>query len=217
MHSAVAYYRVSRERQGRSGLGLEAQQAAVTRFCAAEGFDIRATHIEVETAKGFDALERRPELAAAMKAAKKAKCPVIVAKLCRLSRNVAFISTLMEKRVPFIVTQLGLNVDPFMLHIYAAMAEKERAQIAERTRDALAAAKARGTVLGNAAQAKANSDMAAEFAEGLREVVWPFINLSSRRIASILNARDIATPTGGKWHSQSVLRLIDRLKERKPE
>src|SRR4051794_41267658 len=89
---AVAYIRVSAARQGRSGLGLEAQQAAIQRFCATEGFEVVREHVEVETGKGADALDRRSELAAALAEAKRQKCPVLVAKLDRLSRNVAFIA-----------------------------------------------------------------------------------------------------------------------------
>ena len=122
MSPLIAYYRVSTQKQGRSGLGLEAQRKAVAGFAEAEGFEIVAEFTEVETGKGSDALDRRPQLKAALKAAKKARCEVAVAKLDRLSRDVAFISGLMAQRVPFIVTALGRNVDPFMLHIYAAMA-----------------------------------------------------------------------------------------------
>ncbi len=122
MSPLIAYYRVSTQKQGRSGLGLEAQRKAVASFAEAEGFEIVAEFTEVETGKGSDALDRRPQLKAALKAAKKARCEVAVAKLDRLSRDVAFISGLMAQRVPFIVTALGRNVDPFMLHIYAAMA-----------------------------------------------------------------------------------------------
>src|SRR6476620_8754801 len=113
MSPIVAYYRVSTAAQGRSGLGLEAQRAAVTAFAKAEGFEVVAEFTEVETGKGADALERRPQLKAALKAAKKAKCEVAVAKLDRLSRDVVFISSLMAQRVPFIVCALGRNVDPF--------------------------------------------------------------------------------------------------------
>src|SRR5439155_13362817 len=131
MKPITAYYRVSTVRQGtsgkrRNGLGLEAQRAAVERFCAAEGLEIAREFTEVETGKGADALDRRPQLATALADARKGKCPVVVAKLDRLTRDVAFISGLMSKRVPFIVAELGPNVDPFMLHIYAALAEKER-------------------------------------------------------------------------------------------
>ena len=109
----IAYYRVSTQKQGRTGLGLEAQRKAVAGFAEAEGFEIVAEFTEVETGKGSDALDRRPQLNAALKAAKKARCEVAVAKLDRLSRDVAFISGLMAQRVPFIVTALGRNVDPF--------------------------------------------------------------------------------------------------------
>ena len=133
MSPLIAYYRVSTQKQGRSGLGLEGQRAAVKAFAAAEGFEIVAEFTEVETGKGSDALDRRPQLKAALKAAKTAKCEVAVAKLDRLSRDVAFISGLMAQRVPFIVAALGRNVDPFMLHIYAALAPQERAMISRRT------------------------------------------------------------------------------------
>lgn len=214
MKPAIAYRRLSKARPGgKPPLGLDAQQAAIDAFCATEGYSVQAAFSEIETAKGFDALERRPELAKALAAAKKLKCAVIVHKLDRLSRDVAFIAGLMSQRVPFIVCELGVNVDPFMLHIYAAVAEKERRMIGERTKLALAAAKARGVQLGNAEQARVNASDAADFAETLRATIAPIINFSSRRIASILNDQGIATPTGRKWQSQTVLRLIERLKE----
>src|SRR5829696_640424 len=149
MRAAIAYLRVSTRRQGRSGLGMEAQREALTRFVEAEGFEIVSEFTEVETGKGADALELRPQLAAAMESARRMNAPVIVAKLDRLSRDVHFISGLMKHRVRFVITELGPDADPFMLHLYAALAEKERALIAERTKAALAAAKARGTKLGN--------------------------------------------------------------------
>src|SRR5690349_7003862 len=148
MKPAIAYIRVSTARQGRSGLGLEAQQAAIQRFCEAEGFEVMTERVEVETGRGADALDRRPELAAALAEAKRRKCPVLVAKLDRLSRDVAFIAGLMAQRVPFIVAELGPDADPFMLHIYAALAEKERRLISARTKAALVAAKAGGKRLG---------------------------------------------------------------------
>jgi DNA invertase Pin-like site-specific DNA recombinase len=114
MCEIISYVRVSTERQGRSGLGLEAQREANRRFAEANGYDIAAEFCEVETGKGADALDRRPKLAAALKAARKVKCSVVVAKLDRLSRDVAFIAGLMSQRVPFIVAELGPNVDPLI-------------------------------------------------------------------------------------------------------
>jgi DNA invertase Pin-like site-specific DNA recombinase len=144
----VGYIRVSTSKQGRSGLGLEAQREALKRFAAAEGFILSRVFIEVETGKGADALDRRPRLADALAAARRQKCAVAVAKLDRLSRDVHFISGLMAHRVPFLVAELGSDVDPFILHLFAALAQKERAMISSRTREALKRAKARGTILG---------------------------------------------------------------------
>ena len=123
----ISYIRVSTGKQAKSGLGLEAQRAAIARFAEAEGLEIMAEFVEVETGKGADALDKRPQLAAALAEAKQHKCPVAVAKLDRLSRDVHFISGLMAQKVPFVVTELGADVDPFLLHLYAALAEKERA------------------------------------------------------------------------------------------
>jgi DNA invertase Pin-like site-specific DNA recombinase len=144
MQQAVAYYRVSTARQRRSGLGIEAQRTAVERFAGTEGFHLAAEFVEAESGKGADAIDRRPQLATALAAGRSLKCPVIVAKLDRLSRDVAFVAGLMAQRVPFIVAELGMDADPFMLHLYAALAEKERRLIAERTKAALAARKAQG-------------------------------------------------------------------------
>ena len=113
--NAVAYIRVSTGKQAKSGLGLEAQIEAIRAFAKAEGYKVSGTFEEHESGKGADALDRRPQLAAAIKAAKKAGGPVIVSKLDRLSRDVHFISGLMAHRVPFIVTELGSDVDPFVL------------------------------------------------------------------------------------------------------
>src|SRR6266403_1459551 len=149
MERAIAYLRVSTERQQRSGLGIEAQRAAIERFASAESLSISAEFVEFESGKGADALERRPQLAAALAAAKAMKCSVVVAKLDCLSRDVAFVAGLMAQRVPFIVAELGRDADPFMLHLYAALAEKERRLISERTKAALMAKKASGAALGN--------------------------------------------------------------------
>ena len=220
MASAIAYYRVSTARQGKSGLGIEAQKVAVQRFAEAEGLDVLAEHIEVETGKGADALDRRPQLAAALAQARKQKCPILVAKLDRLSRDVHFISGLMAHRVPFIVAELGADADPFMLHLYAALAEKERALISQRTRAALAAKKAQGVKLGNPRAAEtvgrahaANRTAADQFAANVLPIVRE-IQASGlttlREIAAALNARGVRTARGGQWHSTTVRNLLLR-------
>lgn len=212
MKPAVAYIRVSTQKQGRSGLGLEAQQAALARFAEAEGFTFTETYQEVETAKGDDALERRPQLAAAIKAARKMKAPIVVAKLCRLSRDVHFVSGLMAHKVPFIVTELGADADPFMLHIYAALAEKERRMISQRTRDALAEAKKNGVKLGGmTAKSTANRNEAQQRAEALRPVFAELSGMSHRAMAAELNARKVPTPAGGQWHAVTVKRVLERI------
>jgi DNA invertase Pin-like site-specific DNA recombinase len=210
MRSAIAYIRVSTARQGRSGLGLEAQQAALARFAEAERFEILQTFSETESGKRDD--DKRPALAEALAAARTHAVPIIVAKLDRLSRDVHFISGLMKHKVPFIVAELGADTDPFMLHLYAALAEKERALISRRTKDALAAAKARGVKLGGLnAKGIANAQAAADFAEQLRPVFAELANLSANQAAGELNQRGIRTAAGGKWYAAQVIRVRERL------
>ncbi len=146
MKPVVAYYRVSTERQSRSGLGLDAQRERCAQFAAGNGMDLAVAFTEIETGKGSDALDRRTQLLAA---ARRHRCPVLVAKLDRLSRDVHFIAGLMVQRVLFLVAELGADVDLFMLHIYAALAEKERRMISEQTRAALAIRKGQGAMLVN--------------------------------------------------------------------
>ena len=210
--TAIAYTRVSTASQGQSGLGLEAQQAALARFAKVEGFKLLETFSEVETGKGSDALDRRPQLAEALKLAKQHKAPIIVAKLDRLSRDVHFISGLMAHKTPFIVAELGADADPFMLHLYAALAEKERRLISQRTRDALAAKKAQGVKLGGLnAKGVRNREEAKARAAELRPMLAELAGLSARAIAAELNARGIATPNGARWHTEAVLRVQRRL------
>jgi DNA invertase Pin-like site-specific DNA recombinase len=210
MKPAIAYLRVSTARQGKSGLGLEAQQAMLARFAEQEGITISAEFIETESGKRDD--DKRPELKAALAAARKLKAPILVAKLDRLSRDVAYISGLMKHGVPFIVAELGADADPFMLHLYAALAEKERRMISVRTKDALAAAKRRGVKLGGTnAQSLATQAEAAERAEALRSVIGELSSLSARAAAKQLNQRKVATPAGGRWHATTVIRVRERL------
>jgi DNA invertase Pin-like site-specific DNA recombinase len=216
----VGYVRVSTSQQGRSGLGIEAQREALVRFAAAEGFELGRVFVEVETGKGADALDRRPELAAALAEARRLRCSVAVAKLDRLSRDVHFISGLMAHRVPFVVAELGSDVDPFILHLFAALAEKERALISTRTKAALAAAKARGVILGGPKLAQARKNAIASVraaADHHAANVLPVIREIQRSgarslhaIADALNARGITTPRGGAWYAKSVSNVLAR-------
>jgi DNA invertase Pin-like site-specific DNA recombinase len=210
-NQVISYIRVSTKAQGRSGLGLEAQRKAIAQFADSEGQEIVEQFVEVETGKGADALDKRPQLAAALRRAKKLKAPIIVAKLDRLSRDVHFISGLMSQRVAFIVTALGKNVDPFMLHIFAALAEKERTLISERTKAALAAARERGVRLGNQQQADRNKAAAAARDARLEPILKTLWDLPYREIAQELTDRGIPSPRGGAWSAMSVMRMMKRL------
>jgi DNA invertase Pin-like site-specific DNA recombinase len=223
MERAVAYLRVSTQQQQRSGLGIEAQRAAIERFAEAESLTIIEEYAEFETGKGADALDRRPQLAAALAAARKAKCSILVSKLDRLSRDVAFVSGLMAQRVPFIVAELGRDADPFMLHLYAALAEKERRLISERTTAALQAKKASGARLGNptnlhvagsTGRAK-QVEAADEFSINLTSLVESIQKAGAhtlRQIASALNDRGVRSARGSVWHRSSVRNLLNRAK-----
>jgi DNA invertase Pin-like site-specific DNA recombinase len=179
------------------------------RFAASEGFTLDRVFVEVETGKGADALDRRPQLVAALHEARRQRCAVAVAKLDRLSRDVHFISGLMAHRVPFVVAELGADVDPFILHLFAALAEKERAMISARTKAALQAAKARGVILGGPKLAKARKTAVVSIkarADQNAANVLPMIleirragATSLHQIADALNARGITTPRGGHW------------------
>ena len=217
--SFVAYLRASTARQGESGLGLEAQRATVEAFAKHEGVPIAAEYVEVETGKGHDALDRRPQLAAALAHARRLKAPVVVAKLCRLGRDVHFVSGLMANRVPFVVTELGADADPFLLHLYASLAEKERAQISERTTAALAAAKARGVKLGSPTGAEtigkaraARSEQVAKANATTRTVIADIQRSGAttlKAIAQELEARGVRTPAGrDHWDAKQVSRLL---------
>jgi len=220
MRPLVGYLRVSSTQQGRSGLGIEAQRQALAQFAEADGFEIVREYVEVETGKGADALDRRPQLAAALADARKRHCPIAVAKLDRLSRDVHFISGLMVHRVPFLVAELGPDVDPFILHLFAALAEKERFLIASRTKSALAAAKARGVTLGGPKIREAQKiavERVMEIADRHARNVLPIIRdiqragiKSLRDVAAALNARGIATARGGKWYAATVRNAMAR-------
>lgn len=220
MRPLVGYLRVSSTQQGRSGLGIEAQRQALAQFAEADGFEIVREYVEVETGKGADALDRRLQLAAALADARKRHCSIAVAKLDRLSRDVHFISGLMAHRVPFLVAELGPDVDPFILHLFAALAEKERSLIGSRTKSALAAAKARGVTLGGPKIREAQKiavERVMEIADRHARNVLPIIRdiqragiKSLRDVAAALNARGIATARGGKWYATTVRNAMAR-------
>jgi DNA invertase Pin-like site-specific DNA recombinase len=223
MERAIAYYRVSTRRQQRSGLGIDAQRAAVARFAEAEGITIVREYVEAETGKGTDALDRRPELATALSEARRLKGCVLVAKLDRLSRDVAFIAGLMAQRVPFVVAELGRDADPFMLHLYAALAEKERRLISERTKASLAARKANGGLLGNrrniAQAGELGRQIQVSAANEFAAKVLPAVNAirhsgaeTLEAICTALNQQGIRTPRGRRWHVSSVANLLARTK-----
>ncbi len=215
-HRVVSPGLDSRPRQGR--LRNRGQRAAIAAFAVAHGHEIAAEFVEVETGKGADALDRRPQLAAALDKAKALRCPVVVSKLDRLSRDVHFISGLMTHKTTFVVAELGPDIDPFMLHIYAAVAEKERSLISQRTKAALAAKKARGEPLGNPrlaeAQSKGVASIKAEadaFAANVRPIIMSLGPMSANAMARELNARRIATANGGRWSATTVLRVLTRV------
>jgi DNA invertase Pin-like site-specific DNA recombinase len=213
----VTYLRVSTERQGQSGLGLEAQRAAVAAHVLGRG-EVVSEFVEVESGKRAD----RPQLALALVEAKRAGAVLLIAKLDRLARNVAFIANLLESGVEVTAADMP-EANRFVLHIMAAVAEQEGRAISERTIAALAAAKARGVKLGwsspervseqlEAAKkgAAANKARAATFAANVLPVIEQIRagGASLRQIAAELNARGIKTARGGKWHAMTVRNIL---------
>lgn len=214
----VAYYRVSTQKQGQSGLGLEAQKSSVLSYLNGGSWELLQEFTEVETGKGADALEKRPQLRAAVEACKKQKATLIIAKLDRLARNVHFISGLLETGIDFVCADMP-QANKVMLQMYSVMAEWERDQISSRTKAALAAAKARGVVLGAAGPANLKPNIeqrqqeATAFAERLRGVVegMKARGVSVRGIADELNALGIKAARGGQWNATQVQRLLAKL------
>jgi DNA invertase Pin-like site-specific DNA recombinase len=211
----VAYYRVSTDRQGKSGLGLEAQQTAVRDYLNGGSWQLVAEHTEVETGKRAD----RPELLKALEACRRNRAKLVIAKLDRLSRNLAFIATLMDSGVEFIAVD-NPHANKLTVHILAAVAEHEREMISERTKAALAAAKARGTRLGNprlaeAAERAVESLKAAagQFAANVLPVIRELQRagiISHNRIAAALNDRGVPTARGGRWTHVQVGNVLHR-------
>ncbi|WP_323795153.1 recombinase family protein [Nisaea sp.] len=209
----IAYYRVSTARQGQSGLGLEAQQTAVRSFVNADA-EILEEFVEIESGRRND----RPRLLEALAACRRHKAVLIIAKLDRLARNVAFVSNLMEAGVDFVAVDMP-HANRLTVHILAAVAEHEREMISQRTKAALAAAKARGVRLGNptgnpAGLEKARqraSEQARKHALKAQEVIEEIRSAglkSYRQLAKALNARGVESPRGGIWYAGSVQRLM---------
>jgi DNA invertase Pin-like site-specific DNA recombinase len=223
MCKVVAYYRVSTEGQGRSGLGIEAQREAVANLCAAKGWTILADFTEQESGKRDD----RPQLATALHRARVTGATLVVAKLDRLSRNVAFLAALQDSGAKFVAADMP-EANELTVHIMAAVAQAERKAIGTRTREALAAAKAQGRRLGNpngaAALRRAGRDNGAacdavKAGAASRALDYAPIVADIREkghtslpaIAREMNERGILTPRGGRWHPSSVSNLLGRL------
>ena len=208
----VAYYRVSTQRQGQSGLGLEAQQKAVADYLNGGSWKLVAGFTEVESGRR----KNRPQLAAALEAARQQKATLVIAKLDRLARNVAFVANLMDSKVEFVAVDFP-QANRLTLHILAAVAEHEAKVTGERTKAALQAAKARGTVLGTNGKALARRyrSEALGRAVGLADTVRALqaTHPTVRALAVALNERGVPTPNGGQWHASSVHRLLRRIEE----
>ena len=217
---AIAYYRVSRQKQAASGLGLEAQQANVAAFARARGYEVIASFTEVETGTNK---RQRPELASALEQAKREGAELLIAKLDRLARNVHFVSGLMESRVRFTAVDLP-EVDSLTVHILAAVAEKEAKMISTRTKDALEAAKARGVKLGNpqnlthearvrGAQARRHQALEAyRLVSGYVQMLRSQ-GLSLQKVADRLNAEGHRTVMGKLWQPTQVRNVLQRVQE----
>lgn len=213
MTDYVGYFRVSTDRQGRSGLGLEAQREAVTRFIEGRG-ELLAEYTEIESGKKND----RPALSDALALCRLQKATLLIARLDRLARSVAFISNLMDSGVDFVAVDMP-EANRLTLHILAAVAEHEREAISIRTKAALQAAKARGVKLGNphAAQAaplahKAIQQQADQFAATLAPLIEKMRDqgMSLAAVAKELNSRNIQTARGRKWYPATVRNLLRR-------
>ncbi len=211
----ISYYRVSTQQHGRSGLGLEAQQAAVATYLNGGQWSLIAEFTEIETGKGANALDKRPQLKSAIDACKKHKATLIIAKLDRLARNVHFVSGLLESGVDFICADMP-QANKVMLQMYSVMAEWERDQISTRTKAALAAAKERGVILGKAGAANLKRNIeerqqsAVEFALSLKPVIEGLKaqKLSQRAIVAELNRLNIKTMRGGQWSQVQLQRVL---------
>jgi len=211
----VTYYRVSTARQGASGLGLDAQRQTVALYLTGATRPVLAEFVEVETGKGANALDKRPELRKALELCRKSGATLLIAKLDRLARNVHFVSGLMESKVKFVACDLP-EANQLTIHIMAAFAEHEARRISERTRDALAAAKARGVALGATGPAnlkrhtQQRQETAIAFQQRLKPVLTGLLaqGLTRRAMVTELNALNIKAPRGGAWSLGQVQRVV---------
>lgn len=204
----IAYYRVSTQRQGVSGLGLEAQQAAVAHYLRPFGLEPIAEFQEVESGRK----DSRPELDAALEMAENEGATLLIAKLDRLARSVSFISRLLDGKVPFVSCDMP-EANRMMLQMSAVFAEHEAKMISERTKAALAAAKERGVKLGgsNPKWLAIANNYARSVEEDLQAIIDGGIDTPAA-IARELNERGILTPRGAQWGSGQVVRLRHRLR-----
>lgn len=205
----VAYFRVSTEKQGKSGLGLAAQRSLIERFLS-PGDEVVAEYVEVQSGRN----DQRIELWKAIHDAKKQGAKLLIAKLDRFSRKVSFIASIMEQGIGLVVAEMP-NATDFQLHIFAALAQEERRLISERTRNALAEAKKRGVELGKNGKvlARLNRRAADERAEALRPIIMPMmeVGLSLSEIARSLNDRGIKAFGGGSYHVGQISNVVRRL------
>jgi DNA invertase Pin-like site-specific DNA recombinase len=214
----IGYFRVSTERQGHSGLGLDAQRASVAAYLSGGHWELTEAFTEIETGKGARSLDKRPQLRAALDLCRKVKATLVIAKLDRLARNVHVISGLIESGVDFVAADMP-QANKTMLQMHAVMAEWEADCISRRTREALAAAKARGVVLGATGPRNLRSTIdrleaeADAFAVKMGDVLKGLRGrgLSQRAIARELNDLGIKSPRGGYWHLVTVQRVLARL------
>lgn len=214
----VAYYRVSTNKQGLSGLGLEAQETAVINHLRNSVSELVATFTEVETGKGANALEKRPQLRKAIELCRKQGACLIIAKLDRLARNVHFVSGLLETGCDFIAADMP-HANKVMIQMHAVMSEWERDQISSRTTVALQAAKARGVKLGRAGANNLKSNIRARvessnsFAIKLKGQIEGFNlrGLSQRAMVDELNLIGILTPMGNAWSLSQLQRLLKKI------
>ena len=214
----VAYYRVSTQKQGKSGLGLEAQEIAVHKHLKEHDFELMAAYTEIETGKGANALEKRPQLLSALNHCRKNGATLIIAKLDRLARNVHFVSGLIETGCDFIAADMP-QANKVMIQMHAVMSEWERDQISIRTKLALRAAKARGQILGKcgAKNLKANliqrQIASNEFSEKLKGQLegYKLRCLTQRQMIADLNTLGIKTQKGGIWSLNQLQRILVKI------